>query len=152
MWVQFISPHSLDYWIHYFPTKFHSLWPMNSNWTSNEITWHTRTHFSYWGGTLMCTHPFNNCNCDMLTCCRRGAWSQFGIFRSRWVWFVGIGANGRLGYPLVVHWLPLFALWGLNTTWWCDPWTVLAEDSSSLISCILTLLERDEEATPKFSV
>ncbi len=110
MWVQFISPHSLDYWIHYFPTKFHSLWPMNSNWTSNEITWHTRTHFSYWGGTLMCTHPFNNCNCDMLTCCRRGAWSQFGIFRSRWVWFVGIGANGRLGYPLVVHLLDFLCL------------------------------------------
>jgi hypothetical protein len=110
MWVQFISPHSLDYWIHYFSTKSHSLWPMNSNWTSNEITWHTRTHFSYWGGTLMCTHPFNNCNCDMLTCCRRGAWSQFGIFRSRWVWFVGIGANGRLGYPLVVHLLDFLCL------------------------------------------
>jgi hypothetical protein len=30
MWVQFTSPHSLGQWIHYFPIRSHSLWPMNS--------------------------------------------------------------------------------------------------------------------------
>jgi hypothetical protein len=40
MWVQFIGPRSLDQWIHYFPTKFCSLWPMNSlNIQWNHLTY-----------------------------------------------------------------------------------------------------------------
>jgi hypothetical protein len=30
MWVQFTSPCSLGQWIHCFPSRSHSLWPMNS--------------------------------------------------------------------------------------------------------------------------
>jgi len=30
MWVQFISPHSLDQWIHYFPISPYLLRPVNS--------------------------------------------------------------------------------------------------------------------------
>ncbi len=44
MWVQFISPCSLDQWIHYFFTSPHSLQPMNSL-KSSEVTWRTRTPF-----------------------------------------------------------------------------------------------------------
>jgi hypothetical protein len=114
MWVQFISPSSLQYSIHYFPTESDSLWPVNSlnihwnhlNIQGHILLWWLRRHFD--------VYPFvvnrNYCNCDMLPCCWRGAWSRFGIFRSRWVWIVGIGANGRLGYPLVVHLLDFLCL------------------------------------------
>jgi hypothetical protein len=40
MWVQFISPHSLDQWIHYFPTKSCSLQIVNSL----KIQWNHLAH------------------------------------------------------------------------------------------------------------